>query len=219
MGSGPDRIGGSRSAADLFIYTPGSNAGLPVSILKSFAAPVRAIRDDSEALRDRINTAATSLLGLVGVSADPVQDREHILLSSLFKNALGSGQDLDLPTLIQQIMTPPFDKVGVVDLESFYPPKSGRDWPCSSTICSPLPPFRPGWRETPSTYPACSTPIEGWPRVSIFSIAHLSDSERMFFVSLLLNEVLGWVRTQSGLWQPAGHHLYGRDLRVLPAGG
>src|SRR5690606_3181107 len=39
---------------------------------------------------------------------------------------------------------------------------------------------------------------EGKPRLAIFSIAHLDDTERMFFVSLLLNQVVGWMRAQSG---------------------
>ena len=36
------------------------------------------------------------------------------------------------------------------------------------------------------------------PRITIFCIAHLSDTERMFFVSLLMNQLLGWMRTQQG---------------------
>ena len=80
-------------------------------------APAKAVREDPEALLDRVNIAATSLLGLVGAPADPVKDREHILLSSLFSTAWADGHDLDLPALIQQIITPPFDKVGVVDLD------------------------------------------------------------------------------------------------------
>jgi len=39
---------------------------------------------------------------------------------------------------------------------------------------------------------------KGKPRVAIFSIAHLGDAERMFFVSLLLLQVVGWMRAQSG---------------------
>ncbi len=197
-GQDQERIKRLKESADFAIYTPGSNAGLPVSILKSFGAPVRAVRDDAEALRDRINTTATSLLGLVGVSADPVQDREHILLSSLFNNAWAAGQDLDLPALIQQIMTPPFEKVGVVDLESFYPSKDRSRLAMLINNLLAAPTFQ-AWMEGDALdIPSLLYTPEGRPRVSIFSIAHLSDSERMFFVSLLLNEMLGWVRAQSG---------------------
>jgi hypothetical protein len=197
-GQEPDRIRKLKEAVDCVIYTPGSNAGLPVSILKSFSAPPRVIRDDPEALRDRINTAATSLLGLVGVSADPVKDREHILLSSLFNTAWSAGQDLDLPTLIQQIMTPPFDKVGVLDLESFYSSKHRSDLAMLINNLLAAPTFQ-AWLEGDALdVESMLHTRKGTPRVSIFSIAHLSDNERMFFVSLLLNEILGWVRAQSG---------------------
>jgi hypothetical protein len=197
-GQDSDRIKRLREAADFVIYTPGSTAGLPVSILKSFAAPPQVIRDDPEALRDRINTAATSILGLVGVSADPVKDREHILLSSLFNTAWSAGQDLDLPGLIQQIMTPPFERVGVVDLESFYPSKDRSALAMLINNLLAAPTFQ-AWLEGDALdIQNMLYASNGKPRVSIFSIAHLSDSERMFFVSLLLNEVLGWVRAQSG---------------------
>jgi hypothetical protein len=39
---------------------------------------------------------------------------------------------------------------------------------------------------------------DGKPRHSIFYIAHLSDAERMFFVTLLLSAVETWMRTQAG---------------------
>jgi hypothetical protein len=193
-----ERIKRLKEAVDYAIYTPGSNAGLPVSILKSFAAPAKAVREDEEALRDRINTAATSILGLVGISADPVRDREHILLSSLFNEAWSAGRDLDLPALIQEIMTPPFDKVGVVDLESFYPSKERSHLAMLINNLLAAPTFQ-AWLEGEALdIQNLLYNGKGRPRVSIFSISHLSDSERMFFVSLLLNEVLGWVRAQSG---------------------
>ena len=132
-------------------------------------------------------------------TADPIQSREHILLSSLFDAAWSAGQDLDLAGLIQQIQTPPFAKVGVLDLESFYPAKDRfelamlHQQPAGRSRRS-----RPGWRASRSTSAGCCSRPRARPRVSIFSIAHLSDAERMFFVSLLLNEVLGWVRAQPG---------------------
>jgi hypothetical protein len=194
----PDRIKRLKESADFAVYTPGSNAGLPVSIVKSFAAPAQAVRDDEEALRDRINTAATSILGLVGISADPVKDREHILLSSLFNNAWSSGRDLDLPALIQEIMTPPFDRVGVLDLESFYPSKDRSSLAMLINNLLAAPTFQSWLEGEPLDVQTLLYGDRGKPRVSIFSLSHLSESERMFFVSLLLNEVLGWVRAQSG---------------------
>ena len=197
-GQQPKRVGKFKDSAEFVVYTPGSTAGLPVSILKSFAAPAKAVRDDPEALTDRIDTAATSILGLVGVSADPVKDREHILLSSIFKEAWTAGRDLDLPELIQEIMTPPFEKVGVLDLESFYPDKDRSDLAMLINNLLAAPTFQ-SWLEGEALdIQNLLYASNGRPRVSIFSIAHLTESERMFFVSLLLNEVLGWVRAQSG---------------------
>ena len=197
-GQDPARIQRLKDAAEFTVYTPGSNAGLPVSILKSFAAPVPAVRADEEALHDRINTAVTSILGLVGVTADPIQSREHILLSSLFNSVWSAGQDLDLAALIQQIQNPPFVKVGVLDLDSFYPAKDrfGLAMLLNNLLAAPT--FQTWLEGEALDIGRMLFTSEGKPRVSIFSIAHLSDSERMFFVSLLLNEVLGWVRAQPG---------------------
>ena len=110
---------------DIAIYTPGSEAGIPISILKSFAAPAAAVLNDAEALRDRIGAASTSLLGLLGIDADPIQSREYALLSNIFEQNWREGRDLDLPALIAQIQNPPFQKFGVLDLETSTPPKNG----------------------------------------------------------------------------------------------
>ncbi len=194
----PERIKRLKDAADFTIYTPGSTAGLPVSILKSFAAPTQSVRDDEEAFRDRISTAATSLLGLVGIAADPVQSREHILLSRLFNTAWSAGRDLDLAALIPQIQNPPFATVGVVDLESFYPSKERNQLAMLINNLLAAPTFQTWLEGDALDIQNMLHAADGRPRVSIFSIAHLSDAERMFFVSLLLNEVLGWVRSQPG---------------------
>jgi hypothetical protein len=197
-GQDGDRIQRLRDSADFAIYTPGSNAGLPISILKSFAAPEQAVRDDSETLRDRIGTTATSLLGLMGINADPVQSREHILLSTILNDAWKDGQDLDLAALIRQIQTPPFSQVGVVDLESFYPAKERFKLAMQLNNLLASPGFSAWMEGEPLDIGALLHTPQGKPRISIFSIAHLSDSERMFFVSLLLSQTLGWVRAQSG---------------------
>ncbi|MDH4329573.1 MAG: type IV secretory system conjugative DNA transfer family protein, partial [Nitrospira sp.] len=117
------RIQRLRDAADIALYTPGSNAGLSVSILKSFAAPGADVREDAELLRERISTTVTSLLGLLGIEADPIQSREHILLSTILEQTWRKEADLDLAALIQAIQSPPVSKVGVMDVESFFPSK------------------------------------------------------------------------------------------------
>lgn len=192
------RISRLRDAADFAIYTPGSNAGLEVSVVRSFAAPEPALLENREALRDRVVTTATALLSLLGIDADPIQSREHILLSSILDNAWRAGQNLDLPALIQRIQTPPFQRVGVLDLESFYPAKERFSLAMSLNNLLASPGFEAWLEGEPLDIGAMLHTSAGKPRVSIFSIAHLSDAERMFFVALLLNQILGWMRTQTG---------------------
>src|SRR5215213_11689438 len=117
------RIERLRAAAEFALYTPGSTSGRPLSIVKSFAAPDPEVMNDADLLRDRVATAATSMLTLAGVDAEPMRSREHTLLATLFGDSWRAGRDLDLATLITQIQSPPITKVGVVDLESFFPSK------------------------------------------------------------------------------------------------
>jgi len=197
-GQSGERIARLRQAADFRIYTPGSSAGLPVSIMQSFAAPDQPILADSELLRDRITTTVDSLLSLAGIQADPVQSREHILLSTLFERAWRAGQNLDLATLIQQVQAPPITRVGVLDLESFYPAKErfGLVMALNNLLASPG--FSAWLEGEPLDIGRILYTPQGKPRVAIFAIAHLGDAERMFFVSLLMNQILGWMRSQSG---------------------
>ena len=192
------RIQRLRDAADFAIYTPGSNAGIPLSVLKSFAAPPPAIRDDEELLRERIGTTATSLLGLLGIDADPIKSREHILIATILDAAWRRGQELDLAGLIQQIQTPPVKRVGVLDLDAFFPSKDRFALAMSLNNLLAAPGFGAWMEGEPLDVDALLHTPEGKPRVAIVSIAHLNDAERMFFVSLLLNQVVGWMRTQSG---------------------
>ena len=192
------RIKRLRETADFRIYTPGSNAGIQISILKSFAAPPAAVREDSELLAERVNTTVTSLLGLLGIEADPIKSREHILISNILNGAWAAGKDLDIAALIQQIQSPPMTKIGVLDVESFFP--SGDRFQLAMSLNNLLaaPGFSAWMEGEPLDIQNVLYTQQGKPRVAIFSIAHLSDAERMFFVSLLLNQVLGWMRTQSG---------------------
>ncbi len=197
-GQDGDRIRRLREAADFAIYTPGSSAGIPVSILDSFRAPPREVIEDAELFGDRISTTVSSLLGFVGIEADALQSREHILLSTILDHEWREGRDLDLPAVIQSLQDPPIDKVGVIDLDAFYP--ASERFKLAMTINNLL--AAPGfsaWMEGESLdVQSLLYTDTGKPRVAIFSIAHLDDSERMFFVSLLLNQVLGWTRSQPG---------------------
>ena len=192
------RIARLKNAADFTIYTPGSSAGIPLSIVSSFAAPSATVAGDTEWLRDRIQTTVTSLLGLMGVEADPLKSREHILLSTVFQTAWAQGRDLTLPDIIHQIQTPPVPRVGVMDLDAFFPPQDRFALAMALNNLLAAPGFDVWMQGEPLDVGRLLYTVDGKPRVSICSIAHLADAERMFFVSLLLNQVVGWMRGQSG---------------------
>lgn len=192
------RIQRLRDAAEVAIYTPGSNAGLPVSILKSFAAPTADVREDGELLRERISTTVTSLLGLLGIEADPIQSREHILLSTILDHTWKKEEDLDLAALIQSIQSPPISKIGVMDVDSFFPSKDRFALAMKLNNLLAAPGFQ-AWLEGEALdIQQLLYTSAGKPRLAIFSIAHLNDAERMFFVTLLLSQMVGWMRAQSG---------------------
>jgi hypothetical protein len=197
-GQDGERIRRLRDAADFAIYTPGSSAGLPVSLLKSFQAPSAQVQEDEELLRERIQAAASGLLGLLGIDADPIQSRDHILLSMIFDRSWREGRDVTLAELIQQIQKPPFDRVGLFDLETYYPAKGRTAFAMSLNNLLASPGFSAWLEGEPLDVDRLLYTSQSQPRLSIFSIAHLSDSERMFFVSMLLNEIVSWMRRQSG---------------------
>jgi hypothetical protein len=196
------RIAAFRRNVDLAIYTPGSSAGRPLSVLRSFDAPSGAGTGtdalDGDALRERIDSAVSGLLALLGITADPVASREHVLLANLFDHAWRSGRDLDLAALIQGIQKPPFERLGVIDLETFYPARERIALALRLNTLLAAPGFSPWLEGEPLDAGALLYTPEGKPRISIVSIAHLSDAERMFVVTLLLAEVVSWMRAQSG---------------------
>ena len=192
------RIAKLREAADFLVYTPGSTAGLPVSILQSFSVPSSKILEDAELLGDRVGTTATSLLNLVGLDADPLQSPEHILLANVLKTSWEAGQDLTLSSLIQQIQTPPFSKLGVMDLESVFSSKDRFALAMRFNNLLGAPGFSAWLEGQPLDIDQILHSPTGKPRIAIFSIAHLNDTERMFFVSLLLTQMVSWMRSQSG---------------------
>ena len=196
-GQDGDRIARLRGAADFAIYTPGSSAGLPVSILSSFAAPAAAVQSDREQLAERASATATSVLSLAGSDPAP-RSREHTLLSTLFTTAWTAGHDVTFETLIQQVQSPPMQKVGILDMESFFPQKDRFELALQLNGVIAAPGFEQWFAGEPLDPASLLRTAKGKPRVSIFSIAHLGETERMFFVSLLLNQIVGWMRTQTG---------------------
>jgi len=198
-GMSPERILDLKNSVDFAIYTPGSDSGIPVSVLSSLDAPGLDWDENREVLRERITSTVTALLGLVGMNdLDPIRSREHILLSNIFEEHWSKGQGIDLTELILQTQTPPFDKLGAFPVDTFFPPKDRMELAMTLNNILAAPAFE-AWREGQSLdIQALLFKEDGTPRHSIFYLAHLSDGERMFFTTLLLSAVETWMRTQKG---------------------
>jgi len=188
-----------QNAVDFAVYTPGSDSGLPVSILASLSAPPIPWEGNKEILRDKISSTVTALLGLVGVKdIDPVRAKEHILLSNIFETAWREGKDLDMSTLIMHVQSPPFEKLGVFSLDQFYPDKERFELAMLLNNFLAAPAFQTWLEGSPLDIGKILFTASGKPRHSVFYLAHLSDQERMFFVTLLYTAVETWMRTQKG---------------------
>ncbi|MEO1244965.1 MAG: DUF87 domain-containing protein [Pseudomonadota bacterium] len=197
-GQSGKRIAQLRKNAELSIYTPGSNAGLPVSVLKSFAAPAAELVDDVDLYRERVQATATGILTLIGIDADPVTSREHILLSKLLDHAWQDGRDLDIAGLIAAIQAPPISQIGVMSLDAFFPEKDRFALAMRLNNLLAAPGFEAWLAGEPLSAQKLLYTEGGKPRISVMSIAHLDDAGRMFFVSMLLNELIAWMRAQPG---------------------
>ena len=197
-GIGPERIAALRETAELAVYTPGSTAGIPLNVVGSLQAPPLSWDSEEEALRDEIEGTVTSVLGLVGIEADPLSSREHVLLSNLVENAWRSGADLDLGTLIGQIQSPPIRKLGVFEIDAFFPPKDRTELALKLNALIASPSFA-AWSEGQPLDPgSLLRSPDGRPRCAIVYLAHLSDQERQFVVTLVLSKLVTWMRGQPG---------------------
>jgi hypothetical protein len=192
------RIAQLRNNVDLAIYTPGSNSGLPVSVLQSFAAPSPELIDDIDLYRERVQATATGLLTLLGIDADPIASREHILISRLLDHSWRKGQDLDIAGLIATIQNPPIARIGVMSMDSFFPGKDRFALAMRLNNLLAAPGFEAWMHGEPLSAKSLLYTADGKPKISVMSIAHLDDAQRMFFVSMLLNEIIGWMREQQG---------------------
>ncbi len=197
-GQGPDRMRRLKESADFVIYTPGSSAGWRLSILHTLKAPTLSWETDSELLRDKIESVVSALLGLVDVKADPVRSREHILMSNILENAWRAGQDLDLAKLIMNIQKPPFGQLGVFPVDTFFPEKDRMELAMLLNGLMASPSFADWVQGQPLDIDGLLKSRAGKPQVSILYIAHLSEAEKQFFVTLALQEVVSWMRSQTG---------------------
>ncbi len=193
-----------RDGCGMTIYTPGSTAGVPLDIVGDLSAPELDWDEDAETLRDAIGGYVSGLLGLVDIDADPISSREHILLANLIEHAWRSGTPLDLATLLGWIVTPPIRKLGVFEIDTFFPEKdrTGLAMRLNGLLASPS--FT-AWMEGPPLDIEGMLWQDGKPQAAIVYLAHLSEPERQFMVTAVLSKLISWMRGQSG----------SSDLRIL----
>ncbi len=197
-GIGPERIQALRDAAEVTLYTPGSEAGVPLNVIGSLKAPTLSWESDEETIRDEIEGTVTSLLGLIGIEADPLGSREHVLISNLLEHNWRAGTDLDLGTLIGQIQKPPLRKLGVFEVDAFVPPSDRNELAVRLNALVASPSFA-AWGRGPALDPAVLLRTEdGRPRAAVVYLAHLSDQERQLVVTLVLSRLITWMHGQSG---------------------
>ncbi len=194
----PDRLRWLKRAAKYSIFTPGSDAGLPISILASLKAPREGWAGNEEANREKINGIVTALLALIGLQVEPVKDKEHVLVANIFEFAWRQGKDLTLEDIILQVQKPPFDKLGVFPIDSYISEKARVKLAMDLNSIIAAPSFNSWLQGEPMDIQNLLYQPNGRPRVSIFYIAHLSEPERMFIITLLLENLLAWMRTLSG---------------------
>ena len=198
QGMGPADVQRLRDAAEVTIYTPGSTAGLPLNVIGSLDAPALSWETDAETLRDEIDGTVTSLLGLIGIEANPLASREHVLLSNLLETAWRAGRDLDLGTLIGEISAPPMRKLGVFELDAFFPPKERTELALRFNALLASPTFAAWGEGAPLDMQSLLFTGQGKPRAPVIYLAHLSDAERMFVTTLVFAKLVTWMRGQPG---------------------
>ncbi len=194
---GPERMRRLGERVDMTIYTPGSSAGVPLNVVGSLAAPKGDFDSDSETYRDEIEGFVSSLLALAGVDADPVSSPQHILLATIIEDAWKTGQDLDLAGLIGRVQKPPFRKLGVFELDSFFPAKERTELAMRLNGLMASPSFASWLAGQPLDIESLLY-RDGRPQASIIYMAHLSDAERLFVVTLILSKMVTWMRGQTG---------------------
>ncbi len=197
-GISPARMEELTQKVDFRIVTPGSTAGIPLNVIGDLSSPALSWDEDSETIRDEIEGLVSGILVMAGLEADPLTSKEHILLSNLVEHAWREGQSLDLPTLIGQIQQPPMRRLGVFELDAFFPEKERTKLAMRLNGLVASPSFAEWIKGEPLDMNSMLRAPDGRPRATIVYLSHLSDSERIFVVTLLLSKMVTWMRQQPG---------------------
>lgn len=192
-----EQVENIKNKADVRIFTPGSSAGLRSSILEGFKKPDKDFEEDEEAMVEKIRSSVSALLALLDIENDPLKSKPHILISNIIEHYWRLGRSVSIEDLIINIQKPPIQKLGVFEVDQLIDEKERTElaFELNNIIASPT--FRFWTSGMPLSAEMLFKKGDKVP-VNIFYIAHLSDNERMFFVTLLLNEIVYWMRSQPG---------------------
>ncbi len=197
-GVSPDRMKRVRDDVEVRILTPGSTAGIPLNLVGDLSPPDTSWEEHGESIRDEIEGLVSGLLVMVGIDGDPLTSREHILLSNLIEHAWSHGESLDLQTLLMQVQDPPLRRLGVFELDTFYPAKDRMKLAMRLNGLMASPSFAEWMMGEPVDIDRLLWAPDGTPRASIIHLTHLSESERMFVVTLILTKFVTWMRKLPG---------------------
>jgi hypothetical protein len=170
------------------IITPGADHGESVNITSGLANP------------NRVSEAVTALLDLVNVPSDPIKSKYHSFLSAILETRHKKHQSCSLLDLVIAIQEPPFDKIGVMELEEVIG-KAARKSLASKLnnvlVAKTFEHWRSGialdMKELTDTQGKVCTPV------IVYSIAHLAnDDEREFAINLLVEEMVSFMRMSDG---------------------
>jgi len=185
--------------SEVIVVTPGSTAGIPLSLLSELTPPdTLNWKEHEEVLLNKIKVTVSALLELAGRPSDPLKSYEHVLISSIVEYCWRRKEPLDYSKLLSYIIDPPLDRIGALEVDAFIPvserKKLARD--LNRVLASPG--FRTWFTGVPLDFNKLFWSPEGKPRAVVFYLAHLEPSERMFAVTLILEALYSWMFTRPG---------------------
>lgn len=193
----PERVRALQDSNRVRIYTPGSETGVPLALLGNLVPPPTDIRSDAESYAEYLDASVAALLVLIKMGGDNLA-AEHVFMVQLLKTAWDQGQTLTLVDLIMQIQSPPFDTLGVLPLSQVFDERARANLAMKLNTLLASPTFASWLKGAPLDAGSLYYDSNGKAQTSVLNISHLSDEERMFFVTLLLNNLIGWMRRQQG---------------------
>lgn len=194
-GQSGDRIRKFRETP-VTVYTPGSNAGIPISIVQSLNPPkIESLHDPK--ILEQIGGVVDSVLTLLGKSASPFT-QEHVLLSTIIQERWRLGLPTSLQDLVHLVQQPPLQQIGVLDIETFYPERDRKKLALQLNTIIAAPTFQTWLTGVPLDIDSLLFDEAGNPAIAIVSLNHLNEREQHFFLTLLLTEFTAWTRSQTG---------------------